>query len=60
MKPELPTAVIPLLLVAWLGQVRLYRGMQGEEFVRERAIARYGGAACLAAAIGLFFVQFVC
>lgn len=60
MKTELPTAVIPLLLAAWLGQVRLYRGMQGDQFVKERAIAKYGGAACLAAAIGLFFVQFVC
>ena len=60
MKTELPAAVIPLLLAAWLGQVRLYRGMRGEEYAKERTIAKYGGAACLAAAIGLFFVQFVC
>lgn len=65
MKLELPTAVIILLLAAWLGQVRLYRGMQGgyaqsEEFELERAIAKYGGTACLFTAITLFFIQFVC
>ncbi len=60
MKLELPTAVIALLLVAWLGQVRLYRRMQDEQYIRERTIARYGGAACLFTAIGLFIIQFFC
>ncbi len=60
MKLELPTAVIVLLLAAWLGQVRLYRGMQGEQFAAERSIAKYGGTACLFTAITLFFIQFIC
>ena len=60
MKLELPTAVIVLLLAAWLGQVRLYRGMQGEQYSVERAIAKYGGTACLFTAIALFFIQFFC
>ena len=59
MKLELPTAVIVLLLAAWLGQVRLYRRMQGEQFALERSIAQYGGTACLFTAIALFLVQFV-
>lgn len=60
MKLELPSAVIVLLVAAWLGQVRLYRAMQGEQYAPERAIAKYGGTACLLTAIALFFVQFVC
>ena len=60
MKIELPTAVILLLLAAWLGQMRLYRGMSGDQYATERAIAKYGGTACLFTAIGLFFIQFVC
>lgn len=60
MKLELPTAIIVLLLAAWLGQVRLYRGMQGEQYTVERSIAKYGGTACLFTAIALFFIQFVC
>jgi hypothetical protein len=66
MKIELPTAVIILLLAAWVGQVRLYRGMQGGSFAQgdpfelERAIAKYGGTACLFTAITLFFIQFIC
>ena len=59
MKIELPTAIILLLLAAWLGQVRQYRGMQGEQYATERAIAKYGGTACLFTAIALFFIQFV-
>lgn len=58
MKLELPSAGIVLLAAAWLGQVRLYRGMQGEEFATERAIAKYSGTACLFMAVALFFVQF--
>ena len=60
MKLELPTAIIVLLLAAWLGQVRLYRGMQGSQYTVERSIAKYGGTACLFTAIALFFIQFVC
>ena len=65
MKIELPTAVIVLLVIAWLGQVRLYRGMQNnrfapdDQFAVERAIANFGGTACLCTAIALFFIQFV-
>ena len=59
MRLELPTAVIVLLLAAWIGQVRLYRGLQGEQYTRERTIAKYGGAACFFTAIGLFFIQFI-
>lgn len=66
MKVELPTSVIILLLAAWLGQVRLYRGMQwsnyahDDRFEVEKAIAKYGGTACLFTAITLFFIQFIC
>lgn len=60
MKLELPSAIIVLLLAAWLGQVRLYRGMQGEQFAVERSIAKYGGSACLFTALALFFIQFIC
>lgn len=59
MKQGVPTVVIPLLLAAWLGQMRLYRGMNGEEYRRERAVAAYGGTACLMAAIALFFTGFI-
>ena len=60
MKLELPKAIIVLLIAAWLGQVRLYRGMRGDQFSVERSIVKYGGAACLFTAIALFFIQFVC
>ena len=55
---EIPEMIIPLLLISWLAQLRLCRGMQGDEYRRERAFAQYGGLACLGLAIVCFVLQF--
>ena len=55
---DIPNVMIPLLLISWLGQVRLCRGWEGEEYRREKKVAQYGGLACLAAAAGVAVLNF--
>lgn len=58
MSLQIPTVIIPLLLISWLAQLRLCGNMTGEEYVKERNIAKYGGYACLAAAAVITVLKF--
>lgn len=58
MSLSIPTVIIPLLLIAWLAQLRLYGNMTGAEYAKERSIAKYSGYVCLAAAALVTVLKF--
>lgn len=58
MSLQIPTVIIFLLLVSWLAQLRLCGNMTGEEYSKERNIAKYGGIVCLAAAAVITVMKF--
>lgn len=58
MSLQIPTVIIPLLIVSWLAQLRLCGNMTGEEYSKERLIAKYSSIACLAAAAAIAVIKF--
>jgi hypothetical protein len=58
MSLPIPTVMIALLLIAWLAQMRLCANMDEQDYHRERLITRYGGLACLIAALAITVVKF--
>ncbi len=58
MSTQIPGVLAPLLLVSWLAQMRLYANMTGADYQRERAVAKYGGLVCLAAAVVTGLMKF--
>lgn len=58
MNLRIPVLLIPLLLIAWLAQMRLCANMEGSDYARERALTRYGGWGCLLAALGMTVLKF--
>lgn len=58
MNLRIPVLLIPLLLIAWLAQMRLCANMEGPDYARERTLTRYGGLGCLLAAFGMTALKF--
>lgn len=58
MNGRIPVMLIPLLLIAWLGQMRLCANMEGQDYARERALTKFSGLGCLLAAAGITALKF--
>lgn len=58
MSVRIPGMLPPLLLLAWLAQMRLASNFPSEHYERERRVTGWGGWACLAAAAGIAAMKF--
>lgn len=58
MSIQIPGVIVPLLLIAWVAQMRLCANMTGQDYRRERNVTRFGGLACLAAAVVIGVMKF--